>query len=104
MGKVLVSIGWFDLIDCPNRISEDIEKYANKFLKTQKYKTNRFHTVDKNGNFGKKKLSIGISYDTRDFVNWLNSSQLSEGEEKVVILREDIEPTEEEHNLPCIYF
>ena len=23
--------------------------------------------MDKNGNFGKKKLSIGIGYDTRDF-------------------------------------
>lgn len=104
MGKVLVEIGWFDLIECPDRISDDIEAYASEFIKSQKYKINRINTVDRLGNSSRKKISIGCCYDTKDFVNWINSSQLMDGECKAQVIREDIEPTEFEFALPHIYF
>lgn len=67
MGKVLVEVGWSDLIECPQRISENIQRYADEFIKSRKCKINILRSVDKNGHSGKRTVSMGCSYETSDF-------------------------------------
>ena len=98
MGKILVEIGWFDIIECPDRISKDIDKYRRLFDDFLENGNHNLLLIDERT--GEKSLC----YTTEDFLDWLNEKVINDTEERCKLLKSDVKPSKKDCELPHIYF
>lgn len=100
MAKILLNWTWdADLIECPNYITKNLNKYQRKFDKCISNPKN------KHGYWGKDcEGGIALCFNGEAFLNWLNEVVISASEEKAYFLKREYHPTKEEEKLPKINF
>lgn len=100
MGKILLIWTYdSDLLECPDYISDDLQRYVKEFDEW-------IYNKDNDHNFWTKDCedNDALCFGSEAFVDWLNSSVIPCNEKKVNFLKRNIQPSDDELKLPHIYF
>jgi len=88
-----------DLIECPQYIVDDLDRYVRKFDKWL-YNPKNDHGMWMDDGFGGR----GVNFNGDAFVNWLNQYVLTEDDEKAYFVDRNYQSNENDKNYPHIYF
>ncbi len=100
MGKVVLQRTYeYDMIECPDHISNKIIDYFYQFQDWLSDKNNKhgYWTKDCFNN-------DALCYGTEEFVDWLNNDVIQPTDKKVFFVKKDFQANEDEKRLPLIYF
>ncbi len=100
MGKVLLNWTYeFDMIECPDYISNNIIEYVKKFDMWISDKSNHHEYWTKDC-FNNDALCFG----SEAFVNWLNKYVIQKQDKNVIFVKRNFQADDEEKKLPHVYF
>ena len=104
--KLLLEFDVFDdLIDVPQCVIENCERYRDKFLDWVYHPRNKKRFCEKAADQSGCKFEAYV-YSSMDFIDWLNRKVLKQSPHKATILSRDVQNYEDlkKDGIPVIFF